>query len=206
MTLINWNYSVLVVPSRSPARSVAELIVLSRAKISGLTFSSAGNATPSHLVLALLARHSGAHLVHIPYKGGPASIGAVLAGDVDLTVGGTTNLSPHIKAGRLRALATAAPKRLVSHAELPTLVELGYSGVELSDWQGIVAPAGTPRIIIELLHSTIAQVLRQGEVRQGLEALGMEPAGMGPQQFAAYMRHEVQKWSQLVREIGLKAD
>jgi len=206
VTLVDWSYTVLVVPAASPARSVGDLVALAKAKPGGLTFSSQGNGTPSHLALTLLQRRAGVNLVHVPYKGGPASVNAVLAGDVDMSVGGAQVLRPHIAAGKLRVLAATSPRRIAAFPDLPTLIELGYPGVELSDWQGVVAPAGTPREVIDRLHLEIAKILALQETRHTLEALGMEPAGMGPDEFAAYLHLEIARWNKVVREAGLTAD
>lgn len=206
VTLVNWSFNVLVVPATSTARSVADLVVLARTKPSGLAYSSQGNGTPSHLILTLFGRHTGLNLLHAPYKGGPASISAVLSGDVDMTTGGTFAVEPHIKAGKLRALATTAPRRMAAFPDLPTLVELGYTGVELSDWQGIVTAAATPRAIVDRLHAAVARVLAQPAARQTLATLGMEPAGMGPDEFATYQHAEIAKWRKLVREAHITAD
>ena len=206
VTLVNWSFNVLVVPATSSARSVAELVALAKTKSGGLTYSSPGTGTPPHLVLTLFAQSTGISLLHAPYKGGPASLTAVLSGDVDLTTAGTAQIEQPLKVGRLRALAATSPRRIPAFPNLPTLVEQGYAGVELSDWQGIVTAAGTPRLIIDRLHAAITRVMGRPETRQSLAAMGMEPAGLGPDQFAAYQRAEIDKWRAVAKAARMTAD
>jgi len=132
VTLVNWSYSLFVVPAASSARSLRDLIALAKARPGMLRYSSAGNATPAHLAGELFKRETGLLITHIPYKGN-AYIYAVLAGEADLTFGSTAAVSPHIKTGKLRAFVTPAPMRLAQYPNLPTLAELGYPGVVISD-------------------------------------------------------------------------
>lgn len=206
VTLVVWAYTVLAVPAGSPARSVAELVTLAKAKPGALKFSSGGNGTPPHLAGELFTRAAGVDIAHIPYKGAPAGVTALLGGDVDMMIGATGALSPHIKSGKLRALATAAPQRIAAYPDLPTLVELGYSGVEIRDWQGVVAPAGTPRELIARLHAEITRAIAMPEVKQRFERFGMEAAGAGPEEFRAYIRSELRRWAKIVHDAGIKPD
>jgi tripartite-type tricarboxylate transporter receptor subunit TctC len=206
VTLVSWNYAVLTVPSTSPARSVADLVTLAKAQPGLLKFASPGNGTPPHLAGELLMREAGGTMTHIPYKGAAPAVTAVFTGEVDMYFGQPASLAPHLKSGKLRALATAAPQRLAAYPDLPTLVELGYPTVRLSDWIGIVAPAGTPAEVIRRLHAELTKILATPEVRQRLEASGMEAAGSGPEEFSALISSELRRWAKLVREIGIKAD
>ena len=206
VSLINWSYTVLAVLAALPVRPVADLVALAKARPGALRFSSSGNATPPHLVGELFMRAAGVTITHIPYKGSPAAVIAVLAGEVDLTISPTVSVSPYLHSGKLRALATPSPRRLALFPDVPTLVELGYPGIQIRDWQGIVAPAGTPKDVIARLHAEVFKVLASPDVRQRLEVLGLEAAGLGPDQFAAHMRNEIQTWARRVREGGIKAD
>ena len=170
--LVVWHYSILVVPAGSPAKSVPELVALAKAKPGALKFSSGGNGTPPHLAGELFNRAAGLEIAHIPYKGAPASVAALLSGDVDMMIAATGAASVHVKSGKLRALATSSPQRIAAYPALPTFLELGY-GVEIRDWHGIVAPAGTPKDLIGRLHEEIAKVTATPETRQRFEALGM---------------------------------
>jgi tripartite-type tricarboxylate transporter receptor subunit TctC len=206
VTLVNWSYTLLAVPAASPARSVADLVTLAKRRPGLLKFSSNGNATPSHLMAELFQREAGVRMIHIPYKGSVAGVSAVLSGEVDMTIGAAVSVTPHVTAGKLRALATAAPKRLVTFPDVPTLLELGYPNLQVSDWQGIVAPAATAAKIVERLHAEIEKALRAPEVRQRLETLGMEVAGAGPKEFGPHIQREVRRWSKLVRDVGITAE
>lgn len=206
VSLVVWAYAILAVPATSTARSVADLVALAKAQPGALKFSSGGNGTPPHLAGELFKRAAGVNIIHIPYKGAPAGVSGLLAGDVDMMIGATGALSPHLKSGKLRALATAAPHRIAAYPELPTLVELGYSGVEIRDWQGIVAPAGTPGELIARLHAEIAKAAAMPDVKQRFERFGMEAAGAGPEEFRAEIRSELRRWAKVVHDAGIKPD
>jgi tripartite-type tricarboxylate transporter receptor subunit TctC len=206
VALINWNSHVLAVPAGSSIRSVADLVAAAKAKPGALRFSSGGNGTPAHLAGELLKREAGIDMTHVPYKSAPAAAQALLAAEVDAMVATQGSVAPHVTAGKLRPLATPAPRRLASYPDLPTFAELGYAVIQLRDWQGIVAPAGTPRDVIVRLDGELAKVIAMPDVKQRLEAVGMEVAGMGPEEFAAHIRRELRRWGQLTREAGIKAD
>ena len=206
VALVNWNAHLLAVPTASPAGSVAELLAAAKAKPGTLRFSSGGSGTPAHIVGELLSREAGAEMTHIPYKSAPAAVAALVSGEVDLMVGALGPIAPHVKAGRLRVLATPAPRRVAAYPELPTFVELGYPLLEVRDWQGVVAPAGTRKEVIARLASEIAGAAATPEVKARLEAVGMEVAVLGPDQFAAHIRSELRKWGQLARDAGIKAE
>jgi tripartite-type tricarboxylate transporter receptor subunit TctC len=203
---VDWAYQVLVVPAASPAKSVAELVAAAKAKPGALRFSSGGNGTPSHLLGELFKRAARLDITHIPYKGAPPASLAVLTAEVDMMIGPIGPLAPHIKAGKLRALATPAPQRNAAYPELPTLVELGYPGIHVRDWHGFIAPAGTPKHVIARLHAEIAKATAMPDVKQRLEGFGMEAASMGPAEFAVHIRSELERWGGLVRDAGIKAD
>jgi tripartite-type tricarboxylate transporter receptor subunit TctC len=206
VVLINWNAHLFAVPAASTIRSVADLVAAAKASPGALRFSSGGNGTPAHLVGELLKRAAGVDMTHVPYKSAPAATQALLAAEVDMLVGSLGGIAPHVTSGKLRVLATPAPQRVARYPDLPTLVELGYPVIQVRDWQGIVAPAGTPRDVIVRLHGEIAKIAATAEVRARLEAVGMEVAAMGPDEFAAHIRRELRRWSQLAREAGIKAD
>jgi tripartite-type tricarboxylate transporter receptor subunit TctC len=206
VTLLNWNYVVLAVRASSPFRTIGELITRAKADPGALTFASSGNATPSHLTLALLEQQTGARFTHVPYKGGPAARTALLAGDVDVFGSSVDFAAAQVRAGAVRALATSAPQRMESLPEVPTLVEAGYPGVELRDWQGIVVPAETPRPIVERLHAELERILSTPDVREHFARLGLLAAGFGPEAFADQQRADIVKWHALARAARITAD
>ncbi len=205
VSLMAWNYGVLVVPAASPVHSVADLVRMAKLKPGDLKYSSPGNATPPHLAVEFFKRAAGIDLTHIPYKGAAAATAALMTGDVDIYFASPGVIAQLVKAGKLRTLATAAPRRLIGHPELPTFAELGYA-VEISDWQGLVAPAGTPTEVTARLHAEITKILADPDLRARLQVLGMEPGDLGPQQFAPHVRSEMKRWAKLVRDPGVKAD
>ena len=206
VALVAWNYNVLAVPSASPVKSVAQLIAAAKAKPGALRYSSGGNASPAHLASELLKQVAAVDILHVPYKGAAAAVVAMLTGETDMMIGAVGALSPQIKSGRLRALATSAPQRILAYPELPTFVELGYPGVQLRDLQGIAAPAGTPRGVITRLHAEITKASGAADVKERLEAQGIEAASAGPEQLAAQIRSELRNWGKVIRDAGIKVD
>ena len=204
VTQLSRDSNLLVVTSALPAKSVAELVALAKAKPGQLKFASGGNSTPAHLAGELFKRELGIDIVHIPYKTPTAGAAAVLSGEVDMMFGATVAVAPHIKSGRVHVLAVATPKRLPAFAEVPTLVELGYPGVVISNWSGLVAPAGTPKDIIERLRAEMHRILALPDVTQRLEGLGVEAAPTSPEEFGALIRSELKRWNQIVRDAGIK--
>jgi len=204
VSLVARESHILVVPSGSPARSVAELIKAAKGKPGILKFSSGGNGTPAHLEGELFKRETGVDIVHIPYRGAAEGATALLTGDVDIMFGATVAVSPHIKSGKLRALATVAPRRIPAFPDIPSMVDLGYANIVVSPWGGIVAPAGTPKDVIARLHLETKKFGAMPEMKQRLEAIGLEAADAGPEEFAALIRSEMQKWIKLIRDAGIK--
>lgn len=195
---------ILVVPSGSPVKSVAELIKAAKGKPGILKFSSGGNGTPAHLEGELFKRETGVDMTHIPFRGAPEGAVALLTGDVDLMFGATVAVGPHIKSGKLRALATVAPRRIPAFPDLPSMVDLGYANIVVSPWGGFVAPAGTPKAVIARLHLETKKFGAMPEVKQRLEAIGLESTDAGPEEFSALIRSEMQKWIKLIRDAGIK--
>ncbi len=204
VSLISRQSHILVVPSGSPIKSVAELIKAAKSKPGILKFASGGNATPAHLEGELFKREAGVEIVHIPYRGAPEGAVALLTGDVDLMFGATVAVGPHIKSGKLRGLATVAPRRIPAFPDIPSMVDLGYTNIVVSPWDGVVAPAGTPKAVIARLHLETKKFGAMSEIKQRLEAVGLESTDAGPEEFAALIRSEMQKWIKLIRDTGIK--
>jgi tripartite-type tricarboxylate transporter receptor subunit TctC len=203
---LSWNYNLFAVPGSSPARTVPEFVSRAKGRPGTLKFASGGNGTPAHLAGELFKRSVGLELVHVPYKGAPAGVAALLNGDVDMMIGATGALLPQIKAGKVRALATTAPHRIRAFPDLPTLVDSGYPELVIASWQGIVAPIGTPHAVVHRLHQQITRIMTIHEVTQRLAAIGMEPAHGTPEQFGAHIRNELRKWAQVASDAGIRAD
>ena len=206
LALIAWNYNALVVPGGSVARSVPDLIAAAKAKPGLLRFSSGGIATPAHLTGELLKREAHIDLAHVPYKAPGLAVNALLGGEADMMIGTIGSIMGFVKAGKLRALATAAPARIAAFPDLPTFVELGYSSVQMRDWQGVFVPRGTRAEAVERLGAEIRKAAGSLEVRSRLEGLGMEVANAGPQQASTQMRSDIERWGRLIREANIRAE
>lgn len=194
--------SVLVVNTALPARNVQELVTLARSKPGQLNYGASSNGTA--LPMEMLKQMTGMKLTHIPYKGtGPALI-AIMGGEVQVMFGGAISTVPQVKIGKLRALAVAGDRRARALPDVPTVGESGFPGYEANSWNGIVAPAGTPRLIINRLNAAIVKVLQMPEVRDTLTADGAETAYNTPDEFAQLLRACHAKWEKVIRTAGLK--
>lgn len=206
VTLVALQSLLLVVPNSSPAKSVPELIGMAKANPGHLKFASGGNGSPAHLVGEMFRREVRIDIAHIPYKDPASGATALLTGDVDMMFGATVAVTPMIRAGKLRPLATPGARRIPAYPEIPTMVELGFANAEVSVPQGFVVPTATPKEVVNRLHSEIQKIATMSETVQRLQALGLEPANAAPDEFSDQIRFEVQKWARVVREAGIKPD
>ncbi|MES2531208.1 MAG: tripartite tricarboxylate transporter substrate binding protein [Pseudomonadota bacterium] len=209
VTLIGTNPVVLVVNQASPYKTLKDVLEASKAKPGGLSSASAGTGTSQHLSLELLAYKSGVKFTHVPYKGSGPAIQDVIGGQVDMMFDTTVVAGPHIQSGKLRAIAVTSSKRLASMPDVPTVAESGIDGLkdfEVASWQAIFVPAGTPAPVIDRLHVEIRKILAQPEMQDKLKGFGMEPADMTTAQIAAFQKAEVDKWAQVIKAAGVKAD
>ncbi len=198
--------NILVVNSSAPIRSVTELLALARARPGALNYSSAGSGTTQHLSAELLKLRTGTNIVHVPYKGTAPSLTALIAGEVDFTFANIPAILQHVKGGRLRPLATTGSKRSELMQELPTMKEAGVNGVELTVWYGVLAPAATPREIVNTLAGAIARAARSQDIKTRLVDQGAEPVGNTPEEFGKLLREEVARWAEVVGAAGIRAD
>jgi tripartite-type tricarboxylate transporter receptor subunit TctC len=198
--------NVLVVNPALPVHSMPELIALAKAKPASLTFASGGNGTTHHLSGELFERMAGIEMTHVPYKGNAPAIADVLGGQVNLMFDNIGNSLPYIKAGKLRALAVTGPARSSVLPNLPTMAELGFPSFNITSWLALFAPAGTPKPIVEQLNAETNSTLQEKQVRDILAAEGMEAQGGTPEQFRAFLRSEIARWSKLVKESGAHID
>jgi tripartite-type tricarboxylate transporter receptor subunit TctC len=198
--------NVLVVHPSVPAKSVRELIALAKSRPGQLNFASAGTGTAPHLSGELFGAMAGVKMVHIPYKGSPPAVTDLLAGEVALMFSPASTVLPHVKTGRLRALAVTTATRLPSLPELPTVAESGLKGYETLTWFGFVAPARTPPAVVTRLNAEIVKVLALPDVRNQFSVQGIEILGGTPERFADYIRDEIAKWAKAIRLSGAKAE
>jgi tripartite-type tricarboxylate transporter receptor subunit TctC len=206
ITVIAMVPNVLIVHPSVPARTLAELIALAKAKPGALNYASPGNGSGAHLAGELLKSMAGIDIVHIPFNGvGPAMAG-VLGGEVQLFFAQSSAALPHIKSGKVIALGVASRRRIAAAPELPTIAEAGLPGFDVTSWYGLVAPAGTPSLIVERLHAEIAKALASSDVREKISTLGAEPVANTPAEFATMQRAETARWAKLAREANIHAD
>jgi tripartite-type tricarboxylate transporter receptor subunit TctC len=197
---------VLVVNPKLQATSLMEFIVLVRSRPAALNYSSAGKGSPIHLAAELFKSRAHLDIVHVPYAGGGPANAAVIGGQVDLTFGNITAVLPHIRAGRLRALGITSVKRSSAAPDIPPIAEAGVPDYDFSSWFGILAPARTPRPIIDRLNAGFIRVVNLPEIKDRLGNDGTELATSSPEEFAAYLQSETRKWARVLKEAGIKAD
>ncbi len=197
--------NILVVHPSVPVNSVKELIALAKAKPGQLNWASSGVGVSNYMCMELFKTMTGVDCVHIPYKGGAPAMIDLLGGQVQVMFNNLVELAPQIKAGKLRALAVATPKRIAALPDLPTVAEAGVPGYEVLLWYGMVAPAGTPKEIITKLNTEIAKIQKMPDVLERLNnTFGAEPVENTPEQMGAYIKEEMAKWAKVAKEAGLK--
>lgn len=198
--------NVLVVTASSPARSLKELVALAHSRSTSLSYASGGNGSAAHISFEALKARTGMPFLHVPYKGtNPAAID-LMGGQVDATFTGVTVLLPHIRSGRLRALAVSSSQRLAVLPEVPTVAESGYAGFEADQWYGVVVNAATPAARVRRLSDWIGQALAQPGVVQQFAQEGALPLRLGPQEFRQLIEAELPRWGAVVRAAGVKLD
>jgi tripartite-type tricarboxylate transporter receptor subunit TctC len=198
--------NLLVVNPQVPIHTVKELIAAAKAKPQSLSYASTGNGSSNHISMELFKSLAGVDIVHIPYKGSAPAVTDLLGGQVQVMFDNVPNVLPHVKAGKLRALAVSGAKRTPLAPDVPTVAEAGVPGYELTVWFGLVAPAGTPRDIVQKLNAESLRILAMPDVRERFLAQGVEPQGSTPEQFADHIRSQMAKWSKVVRDAGVKAE
>ncbi len=198
--------SILAVHPSLPVRSVKDLVALGRTRPGQINYASAGAGTSTHLAAVLFEHLAKAKFVHVPYKGGGPALVAVVSGEVPMTFGTATSVSPHAKSGRLRALAVTSGQRSTVLQELPTIAESGLPGYEMLNWLGMFAPAGTPRAITEKLGNEAIRTVRLPQVTKQFNANGAEPSLLAQDEFTAFVKSEIEKWSRVVAATGMKAN
>jgi len=198
--------NIMITHPSVQAQTLQEFIALARQRPGSLNFGSGGSGTSNHLAGELFNIVAGTKLVHIPYKGVNLAMQDVLSGQVHLVFIGIPAAAPHIKAGRLRALALVAPQRTPALPEVPTVAEAGLKDFEVTTWYGVLAPAGTPRPIVTRLNSELVKIMHAPDTKERLAAMATDPLTSTPEEFAAYLKQEIAKWGDVVRKANLKAD
>jgi len=197
------NTIVLIVHPSLPVRSVKELVALGRSRPGQLDYGSFGIGNMTHLAGELLRVETGLDMVHVAYKGETPALTELIGGQVALLFAVSSAAAPHIRAGRARLLATGGEKRATAWPDTPTMIEAGFPKVVVTGWNGFLAPAGTPAEIIQKVYRDSARHLAAPELRDRLSALGAEPAGTTPEQFAAFLRSETEKWRRVSKAAGI---
>jgi tripartite-type tricarboxylate transporter receptor subunit TctC len=198
--------SLLVVPTSLPVNSVRELIALAKSKPGQLNASAAGPGSFQHLATELFRLQSGINIVIVQYKGGGPALTDTIAGQVQMNIGSAVQNIPHVRSGKLRALGVGGKNRLAALPDVPTFAEAGLPGAEATNWWGIVAPAGTPAQALERLHKDVGAVVESPEMKKRFEVEGAEALRMSPREFGALIAAETTKWTQVVKEAGIKAE
>ncbi len=197
---------MLLVSAALPAKTTGEFVALAQARPGGMSYASAGSGTGSHLATELFLSVAGIKIAHVPYKSGAAMITSVIADEVQMGFGGIPISLPQIRSGRVRALAVTTARRIAVAPDVPTFVDAGYPGAISTSWTGMLAPAGTPRAIVDKLNATLIEALRSPAVKSKLEEAGAETVGGSPAAFGSYIEAELEKWRNVVRATGVKAE
>jgi tripartite-type tricarboxylate transporter receptor subunit TctC len=196
----------LVVPVDSPIQNVADFIAAAKRTPGQVTYGSGGNGSPQHMAMALFASQAGLQLTHVPYKGATQAAVGVAGHEVQAAFQGIATVNALVKAGRLKLIAVSTPKRLAQFPEVPTVSESGLNGYEFNSWFALMAPAGTPRPIVQRLHQEVVKALGDSGVRDQLLAQGLSPRGTSPDELATALAQQLARYEALIRQAGIKAD
>jgi tripartite-type tricarboxylate transporter receptor subunit TctC len=198
--------NLLAVTSALPAKTVKQLVALARSRPGAMSFASAGNGSPGHLSGVLLNSLTGINIVHVPYKSTAQALTDLMSGQVQVMYPTLTSVMPHVKAGKLRALAVTTRARSPLAPELPTMIESGIPGYEVTQWNGVLAPAATPAAIIAKLNAALVRIARLPDVRERLATLGVDPMPGTPDDFNRFIAAEITKWTKIIKASGAKID
>src|SRR5688572_21140042 len=206
IALVARGHMLLAVAPDAPFKTVQELIDFAKQNPGKLSNASSSNGSPGHVGGELFKHMTGTDIVHIPYKGGAPAIADLISGPVQLMFESTNSIAPHVKAGRVRALAVTGERRSTSLPEVPTLIEAGVPGYEVNAWSGIITTAGVPRPVLDRLNAAVNRAIQQPDTKERLLTLGSEGGGGTPEQFAALIRRDSAKWAEVVRRSGARID
>jgi tripartite-type tricarboxylate transporter receptor subunit TctC len=203
---INYSDLLLVVHPSVPVKSVKELIALAKAKPNGLNYASSGTGTPYHMAGELFKAMARVDIVHVPHKSSGDARTSVMSGQVEMMLDAITTMAQTAKSGRVRPLATTGSKRSTIMPEVPTVSEAGVPGYEAPIWIGLMAPAGTPKPVIDRLNAEISKIVKRPEVKKAWGEQGAEPLTMTPDEFGKYLNDDIAKWAKVIRGAGIKVD
>ena len=206
ITLVAESQNLLVLHPSVPARTVKELIAVSKKRPGEINFGSSGIGTTPHLSAELFQYMTGAKWVHIPYKGSGLGLTALLAGEISLYFANVPSVIRHVQAGKLRPIALSGPKRTAAAPGIPTVAESGLPGFEVTSWFGISAPARTPRPIVDRLHGEIVRALNTPDLRERMQGMGADPVGNTPEQYTLFVQNEIAKWGKVIKAAGIKGE
>jgi tripartite-type tricarboxylate transporter receptor subunit TctC len=206
VTLVAMAPNILIVHPTLPAKTAKDLIALAKARPGELTFGSGGNGSTAHLSGEMFRTMAGINIVHIPFKGSPAAVIGVIAGQIAMAFPNIPPALPHVRNGKLKALAVTTAKRSAAVPELPTVAESGIPGYEATAWFGLLAPAGTPPAIIARLNAATVKIIQLREMQERLGAEGTEAVGNTPEQFAQIIRTDIAKWAKVVKASGARPE
>src|SRR5205809_1400650 len=206
VALISTGYMLLAGSPKAPFTNVRELIAYAKANPGKLSNASSSNGSPGHVSGELFKYMTGTDIVHVPYKGGAPAIADLIAGNVQLMFESTNSIAPHVKHGRVRALAVTGAQRAHSLPDVPTMIEAGVPGYEVTAWSGVIAPAGLPRPILDRLSTAVNRTIVDPLTKERLEQLGSEGGGGTPEEFAALIRKDSAKWADVIKRSGAKID
>jgi tripartite-type tricarboxylate transporter receptor subunit TctC len=197
---------LLVVNSSTPISNLKEFVTFAKGKQGGIAYASAGSGLLGHLNMELFKSLAGFEGVHVPYKGGAPALVDVMGGRVDAFFSTITSALPHVRSGRVRAVAVSSAKRHAQVPDVPTIAESGYPGYDVLSWYALLAPAGTPKSVIARLHGETVKLLTSSEVKERMAADGAEPVSSTPQELAAYLNSEMARWAKVIRQSGANAE
>ena len=206
ITGVNYQDLLLAVNAAVPANNLREFIALAKASPGKLNYASSGPGTPYHLAGELFKSMAGVDIVHVPHKGSDQARAALLGNQVDMMFDAISTIISHVRSGKLKGLATTGKVRSAVTPEIPTVAEAGVPGYEATIWLGLMAPAGTPRPVIDKLNTEILKILHSPEVRDGWGKQGAVPMGMSPEQFDKFLREDIAKWAAVVKATGMRVD
>lgn len=206
VTQASFQAYVLAVHPSLAAKTVKEFIALAKAKPNTLTYGSPGLGSGSHLVAEFFALATGTELVHVPYKGSSPAMADLIGGQINFTYGTILAVAPHVRSGKLRALAVSSGRRSSIMPDVPTIAEAGVPRFDATSWNGVLVPTGVPRPVITRIHTSVVQALQTPEVRERLTGDGAEPVGSTPEAFAAFIRAEIAKWGKVIKAAKLKVE